>query len=124
MVARVKPSSAGRLVAVPLKWMLLLVAIATEVFATTALRAGVDEPLWNIAAALGYITAFLFLGLALRAGMAIASAYAIWGALGVVATTFIGTWVFSEYLSALNWVGIGAIVVGVVLVEARKEPAQ
>ena len=71
-----------------------------------------------------HIIAILFLGLALRAGMTIASAYAIWGALGVVATTFIGTWVFSEYLSVLNWVGIGAIVVGVVLVEARKEPAQ
>lgn len=108
---------------VPLKWTYLLIAIAFEVFATSSLRAGVDNPLWNIAATFGYLAAFGFLGLSLRAGMSIGSSYAIWGALGVVATTFIGTWVFAEQLSFLNWVGIGALVVGVVLVEARREPA-
>lgn len=99
--------------------MFLLLAIVSEVFATSSLRAGVDDPLWNIAATAGYIAAFVLLGLALRSGMAVGSAYAIWGALGVVLTSFIGIFVFAEDLSVLNWVGIGAIVLGVVLVEAR-----
>lgn len=103
----------------PLRWVYLIIAIASEVFATASLRAGVDDPIWNIAATIGFIAAFILLGLALREGMAVGSAYAIWGALGVVLTSFIGIFVFAETLSVLNWVGIAAIVIGVVLVEGH-----
>ena len=111
------------MVVVPARWIYLLLAIASEVFGTASLRAGIDNPLWNIAATAGYIATFILLGLALRAGMAVGSAYAIWGALGVVLTSIIGVFVFAESLSVLNWVGIGAIVIGVILVEGRKPEA-
>lgn len=101
----------------PRTWILLLFAIKCEVLATTALRAGVDHPLWNLAAAAGYVAAFVLLGLTLKAGMPVGSAYAIWGALGVVLTTFVGIFLFAETLHPLNWVGIAAIAVGVLLVE-------
>lgn len=101
----------------PRTWILLLFAIKSEVLATTALRAGVDHPLWNLAAAAGYVAAFVLLGLTLKAGMPVGSAYAIWGALGVVLTTFVGIFLFNETLHPLNWVGIAAIAVGVLLVE-------
>lgn len=109
----------------PKRWVFLVIAIVSEVFATASLRAGIDDPLWNLGAVVGYSLGFLFLGLALREGMAVGSAYAIWGALGVVLTSFIGVFVFAEPLSVLNWVGMAAIVIGVVLVEARTgEPAE
>ena len=111
------------MVFVPARWIYLLLAIASEVFGAASLRAGIDNPLWNLAATAGYVAAFILLGLALRAGMAVGSAYAIWGALGVVLTSIIGVFVFAESLSVLNWVGIGAIVAGVILVEGRKPEA-
>lgn len=110
-------STCARIEHVPIAWIYLVLAIVSEVFATASLRAGVDDPVWNFAATAGYIVAFALLGLALREGMAVGSAYAIWGALGVVLTSFIGIYIFAEPLSVLNWVGIAAIVIGVVLVE-------
>ena len=109
----------------PKRWVFLVIAIVSEVFANASLRAGIDDPLWNLGSVVGYSLGFLFLGLALREGMAVGSAYAIWGALGVVLTSFIGVFVFAEPLSVLNWVGMAAIVIGVVMVEARTgEPAE
>lgn len=110
-------STCARMEHVPIAWIYLLIAIAGEVFATSSLRAGVDEPLWNIGSVIGYAIGFVFLGLALRKGMAVGAAYAIWGALGVVATSFIGLFIFSEQLSLVSWLGIAAIVIGVVVVE-------
>lgn len=104
-------------------WVLLTFAIISEVFATASLRAGVDDPTWNLAATAGYLSAFVLLGLTLRAGMAVGSAYAIWGALGVVLTALVGTLVFSESLTVLNWFGVAAIVLGVVLVEGGHSPS-
>ncbi|MBO1901755.1 QacE family quaternary ammonium compound efflux SMR transporter [Leucobacter weissii] len=105
----------------------VLGAVCFEVFATVSLRAGVDDSRWYLAATLGYVVSYALLGLALRAGMPVGVAYAIWGAVGVVATAILGIALFGEGLSIPQLLGIGVIVLGVVLVETgagrRSAPA-
>jgi len=49
--------------------------------------------------------------------MPVGVAYGIWAAIGVVLTAVMGTVLFGELLGPVQIVGIGAIVVGVLLVE-------
>lgn len=99
------------------KWFLLGGAIAAEVTATMLLRATVDESAWVPLVVVGYVTAFILLGLTLRAGVPIGVAYGIWGAIGVALTALLGALIFDETLGTPAVAGIGLIIVGVVLVE-------
>lgn len=98
-------------------WLFLLGAIVFEVVGTMSLRASIDSSGWAVLAVAAYVSTFVLLGLALRAGMAIGAAYAIWGALGVTLTAALGVVLFAEQLSPAAIGGIGLIIVGVVLVE-------
>jgi small multidrug resistance pump len=99
------------------KWLLLSAAIAAEVAATMALRAGVDEEVWSLAAVAGYVAAYVLLGLALRSGVPIGVAYGIWGAAGVACTAVLGVIFFREHLGLHAIAGMALIILGVVLVE-------
>lgn len=110
-------------------WPPLLIAIALEVTATLSLRAaeGFTHPLWLIPVVLGYTSSLWLLSVVLYRGMPVGVAYGIWAAFGVVLTAVFGTVLFSETLGAIQVVGIGVIVVGVLLVEFsshRREPAE
>lgn len=100
------------------KWALLAAAIVAEVAATLALRATIDTAGWVVVVIIGYTAAFTSLGLALRLGMPIGVAYGIWGAFGVAIVALLGSWLFGEALNLQSIVGILAILVGVVFVEA------
>lgn len=98
-------------------WLLLIAAITSEVAATLSLRASQDHPAWLILVVAGYLTAFAFLTLVLRAGMAVGVAYGIWGASGTALTALAAAVIFGE---AFTWpiaAGIGMIIAGVLLVE-------
>ncbi|NWJ69681.1 QacE family quaternary ammonium compound efflux SMR transporter [Pseudonocardia sp. ICBG1122] len=99
------------------KWALLGGAIGAEVAATIALRATIDHTGWILVVAVGYVTAFVLLGLTLRTGMPIGIAYGIWGACGVALTALFGVLVFGEMLGLPAIIGIALIIGGVVLVE-------
>ena len=99
------------------KWLLLAGAIIAEVTGTMSLRAGVDHAGWLPVVAVAYVTAFILVGLTLRAGLPIGVVYGIWGACGVALTALLGALIFGESLSAIAIAGIGLIIVGVVLVE-------
>ncbi|MFJ4224456.1 DMT family transporter [Microbacterium sp. NPDC089695] len=103
----------------PSAWPPLLLAIALEVGATLSLRAaeGFTHPLWLIAVVVGYTSSLLLLSVVLDRGMPVGVAYGIWSAIGVVLTAVLGTVLFGELLGAVQIVGIGVIVVGVLLVE-------
>lgn len=103
----------------PSAWPPLLLAIALEVGATLSLRAaeGFAHPLWLIAVVIGYTSSLLLLSVVLDRGMPVGVAYGIWSAIGVVLTAILGTVLFGELLGAVQIVGIGVIVVGVLLVE-------
>ena len=103
----------------PSAWPPLLLAIALEVSATLSLRAaeGVSHPLWLIPVVIGYTGSLWLLSIVLDRGMPVGVAYGIWSAIGVVLTAIMGTVLFGELLGPVQIVGIGAIVVGVLLVE-------
>lgn len=99
------------------KWALLAAAITTEVAATLSLRASHDHSAWLAVVVVGYLAAFFFLTLVLRAGMAIGVAYGIWGAIGTAGTAVLAAAVFGDPFTWPIVAGIGLIIGGVLLVE-------
>ena len=102
-----------------MSWVLLGLAIATEVGATLALRAhaGSRRVVWIWATAAGYVASFVLLGLVLAAGLPVGVVYAVWAALGVAATAVLGRLIFRDRLPLIAILGIAVLIVGVALLE-------
>jgi small multidrug resistance pump len=100
-------------------WILLVLAIATEVGATLALRAhaGSRRAVWIWFTGAGYVASFVLLGLVLADGLPVGIVYAVWAALGVAATAVLGRALFRDRLPLVAIVGIAVIIVGVALLE-------
>ncbi len=99
------------------KWALLAGAIVVEVAATLSLRASQDHSAWLLVVVAGYIAAFTFLTLVLRAGMPVGVAYGIWGAVGTAGTAALAAVLFGDPLTWPIVAGIGLIIAGVLLIE-------
>ena len=99
------------------KWLALGCAIVSEVSATLALRASVDDARWLVLVAAGYLGGFAFLALVLRAGMAVGVAYGIWAAVGVALTAVLAAIIFGDAFTVGIGVGIAIVIGGVLLVE-------
>ncbi|MEQ4567257.1 SMR family transporter [Paenarthrobacter sp. CAP02] len=99
-----------------MSWVFLSLAIVTEASATMSLRAseGLKKKLWLIPIVAGYISAFVFLSLALSEGIALGVGYGIWVACGVALTAVSARIFFNEPLTAVGIMLIGA---GVLVVE-------
>lgn len=106
------------------KWALLIPAVAVEVAATLSLRASQDHSAWLAVVVGGYIAAFVFLTMVLRAGMPVGVAYGIWGALGTVLTAMLAAAIFGDPFTWPIAAGIGLIVAGVLFVELGSRPAR
>lgn len=101
-----------------MSWLFLVVAILSEVGGTLALRvASHGRRRWYAAVAAGYLLAFVFLSLALDAGIALGVAYGIWAASGVALTALLAKPLFGEPLTPVMGIGIGLIILGVLAVE-------
>jgi small multidrug resistance pump len=107
-----------------LKWGLLAVTIALEVMGSLSLKAALDQPLWFVAVAVGYLGAFTLLSQVLRLGMPIGVAYGIWGASGVALTALLSALLFGEPLTPPMLAGILLIIVGVLVIELGSQRAQ
>lgn len=105
-----------------MKWLYLALAIATEVTATLALRAAIDNPIWFIVVAVGYGLSFVMLSRVLIAGMPIGVAYGIWSAVGVSITAVAAAVLFSDPLTIVMGLGIVLVMAGVLLVEMGSHP--
>ncbi|WIB60199.1 SMR family transporter [Curtobacterium sp. MCLR17_007] len=99
-------------------WVLLAVAIVTEVGATISLKLATDgKKVFFVPVVAGYLIAFSLLAVALTLGLPIGVAYGIWAATGVALTAILGRVLFREPLTGLMLGGIALIVAGVFLVE-------
>lgn len=106
-------------------WLLLAVAIGSEVTGSLALKAALDRPALYLLVATGYLASFVCLGLVLRAGMALGVAYGIWGAAGVALTAVLSTLLYDDPLTVLMGVGIALVIAGVLCVElGARGPAE
>ena len=98
-------------------WLLLALAIASEVIATSALKLsnGLTHLGWSIVVAAGYLTSFALLARVLKLQLDMGTAYAVWSGAGTAAIALIGAAFMGETLTALKIGGILLIIAGVVL---------
>lgn len=100
-------------------YALLGLAIASEVIATSALKASYGMTRLGPAAlvVIGYAAAFYLLAQCLKT-LPVGSVYAIWSGLGIVGVALIGAVLFGESLGAVKLAGIALIIAGVSLLKS------
>jgi small multidrug resistance pump len=97
-------------------FILLLLAIISEVIATSSLKAseGFTKLVPSLIVVVGYVVAFYLLSLAIKT-IPVGTAYAIWAGLGTAATVVAGVVLYREGVQLAHLVGIGLIIVGVLV---------
>ena len=99
-------------------WVLLVIAILTEVTATLALQAAVKgSRWWYLLVGAGYVIAFTMLSFSLAEGMPLGVAYGIWTAAGVALTAVLGKVIFKQRFTWVMALGVALIAGGVLLIE-------
>jgi small multidrug resistance pump len=100
-------------------WLVLVLAISVEVFATLGLRAsdGFHKKAWIAPVVLGYLASFYLLWLTLALGMPVGIAYGVWTACGVALVAVIARLVFGDPLTVKMLIGIALIISGVLTIE-------
>lgn len=104
----------------PLSYLLLILAIVSEVIATSALKAsdGMTR-LWPAALVVaGYAIAFLLLAQTLKV-LPVGLTYAIWAGVGVVGVALVGVFFFGETMTPIKIAGMALIIIGVALVQSN-----
>jgi len=103
----------------PLPYILLVLAILSEIVATSALKASDGMTRVGPAAVvvIGYGVAFLLLAHTLRS-MPVGFVYAVWSGVGIVGVALVGALVFGEAMTAPKITGMTLIVVGVAMLKA------
>ena len=105
-------------------WILLGIAIISEIIGTTALKAsnGFTRIVPSVLVVLGYGTAFYLMSQTLKS-LEIGTVYAVWSGVGIVGTAIIGYFMFREGIDLPKGIGIGLIVAGVVILQAFSKTA-
>jgi small multidrug resistance pump len=98
----------------PVVWM--MVAIGSEVIATSALKAsdGFSRLVPSVVVVVGYAASFYCLSIALRT-IPLGIVYAVWSGVGTAVIALIGVLFFRETLGLAGVAGIALIVAGVAL---------
>ncbi|MGE0284320.1 MAG: multidrug efflux SMR transporter [Rhizobiaceae bacterium] len=98
-------------------WIVLAVAIAFEVVATSALKEtqGFTRLVPSLIAIIGYGLAFYFLSLTLKV-LPVGVMYAIWSGAGIVLVAIIGWLLFRQSLDVPALIGIVLILAGVLII--------
>jgi small multidrug resistance pump len=105
-------------------WILLGIAIVSEIIGTSALKAsnGFTRVIPSVLVVLGYGGAFWLMSQTLKF-LEIGTVYAIWSGVGIVGTAIIGYFMFREGIDLPKGIGIGLIVAGVVVLQAFSKTA-
>jgi small multidrug resistance pump len=98
-------------------WFLLVVAIATEVVGTLALRAsnGFTQIVPAVITVVTYLISIVLLALVLKT-LPVGIVYAIWSAVGIALVAILGRVIFNDPVPPIAAVGMVLIVGGVALV--------
>jgi len=99
-------------------WLLLSLAIVSEVIGTSALKMsdGFTKFWPSMVVVIGYGLAFYLLSLTLKQ-IPVGVAYAIWAGAGIALITLIGWIVFKQSLDLAAVLGIALIISGVVVLQ-------
>jgi small multidrug resistance pump len=98
------------------QWAFLLMAIVSEVIATSALKSsdGFSRPWPSVVVVIGYGISFYCLALTLRV-VPMGVVYAIWSGIGIVLITLVGWLLFDQKLDLPALLGIALIAAGVIV---------
>lgn len=99
-------------------WIFLFIAIFAEILGTSSLKLsqGFTNQIYIVGVALGYLAAFIFLGLAFKE-IPMGIGYAIWSGVGTIGAILFGTLKLGERLSLVEWIGIALILIGTVVIK-------
>ncbi|MCY0856002.1 MULTISPECIES: DMT family transporter [unclassified Cupriavidus] len=99
-------------------YVLLALAIAAEVIATSSLKASESfTRLWpSVLVVAGYVGAF-FLLMQVMKTVPVGIAYAIWCGAGIVLVTLIASVLYRQVPDLAAWAGIGLIIAGVAVIQ-------
>ena len=102
-----------------MSWLMLVVAIAAEVIATSTLKSTEGfTRLWpSVVVVVCYEIAFILLALTLKK-IPVGVVYAVWSGVGVALVTLIAWLFLDQTLDAAGIVGVSLIVGGVVVINA------
>lgn len=102
-----------------MSWLMLVVAIAAEVIATSTLKSTEGfTRLWpSVVVVVCYEVAFILLALTLKK-IPVGVVYAVWSGVGVALVTLIAWLFLDQTLDAAGIVGVSLIVGGVVVINA------
>ncbi len=99
-------------------YLYLGIAIASEVIATTSMKAidGFNKPLPLALVIVGYAISFWMLTLVVRT-IPVGVAYAVWAGLGIVLVSIAAAIIYSQKLDLPAMLGMAMIVAGVVVIQ-------
>lgn len=106
-------------------YLYLIIAVAAETIATSALQASqqFSRPLPSILVVVGYALAFWFLSLTLKS-VPVGVAYAIWSGLGVCFIAVIGWVAFGQRLDLPAVFGLSLILAGILVIQLFSDSAR
>ncbi len=101
----------------PLNYWYLLVAIITEVIATSALKSAEEfTRFWpSLFVIIGYVVSFYFMMLVLRT-LPVGITYAIWSGVGIVLVAITGIFLYQQTPDLPAIIGMSLIIAGVVVI--------
>ena len=101
----------------PNAWLLLLLAIASEVVGTSCLKlsAGMTRPLPTAAVLVAYSLAMVFLSKAVQV-IPLGLSYALWSGIGIIAIVIVGVLAYRQIPTPTQLIGMALIAAGVVIV--------
>ncbi len=99
-----------------MSWVFLVVAILSEIVATSFLKAadGFTRAGLSVVVIVGYSVSFYFFSLAVR-GIPVGIAYAIWSGVGIIAIALIAWLYYGQALDHAAILGLALIVAGVIV---------
>jgi small multidrug resistance pump len=101
----------------PPPWILLLLAIGSEVIGTSCLKLseGFSKPIPTLVVLVSYATAMLLLSRVVQT-IPLGITYALWSGIGIVAIVLVGLFAYKQVPSPGQLVGIATITAGVIIV--------
>jgi quaternary ammonium compound-resistance protein SugE len=102
---------------VPMAWFLLLLAGICEMAWPIGFKYtnGFKTHLWAVALTMGImLLSFVLMGGAVRRGIHIGTAYAVWTGIGATGTALLGIWLFREPSDLVRMICLALIILGVI----------
>ena len=103
-------------------WLILFLAILSEVFGTAALKAsdGFTKLIPTVGVVFGYGIAFVLLSVAVKT-IPLGTAYAVWSGIGTVGAVVVGILMFHEKHGVAQIAGVALIVLGTIILKFTHE---